>query len=158
MHSQNAAKWYQVESEQLGRSLTLQAAKLVAAPLSKNDQEEVEHYVSVVNQGMFVKGAVLFNELGVRYASQNERLSVVDMLKQNPVDPLVFVEDIVFEGDIIGYIKLVLDKQEITEHHRDFNKNQLMQSVLIIVLSIIVAALCTRLFYKMRTEYSPIQN
>ncbi|MFT6269710.1 MAG: putative membrane protein affecting hemolysin expression [Alphaproteobacteria bacterium] len=158
MHSQNAEKWYQVESEQLGRSLTVQAAKLIAAPLAQNDQEVLGHYVSVVNQGMFVKGAVLFNDLGVRYAQQDDRLSVVDMLKQSDIEPLVFVEDIIFEGNIIGYIKLVLDKQAITEHHRDFNKNQLSQSILMIVLSIVAAALATRLFYKLRNSYRLVDN
>ncbi|MFT4652403.1 MAG: putative membrane protein affecting hemolysin expression [Patiriisocius sp.] len=158
MHSQNAAKWYQVESEQLGRSLTLQAAKLIAAPLAKKDQEMLDHYVSVVNKGMFVKGAVLFDELGVRYAQQDDRLSVVDMLKQSDIEPLVFVEDIVFEGNIIGYIKLVLDKQAITEHHRNFNKNQLTQSILMIVLSFVAAALATRLFYKLRKSYQLVDS
>ena len=153
MHSQNAAKWYQVESEQLGRSLILQAAKLIAAPLAKDDEEMLMQYVAVINQGMFVKGAVLFDELGVRYAQDEDNLSVVDMVKENSVEPLVFVEDIVFEGNIIGYIKLLLDKQAITEHHRNFNKNQLSQSILMIILSIVAAALATRMFYKTRQRY-----
>jgi len=153
MHTQNAAKWYKVESEQLGRSLTLQAAKMVAAPLAKNDEELLAHYVTVVNQGMFVKGAVLFDESGVRYAQQEERLSIVEMMKQSDVEPLVFVEDIIFDGITIGYIKLILDKQAITAHHKAFNQNQLSQSILMIVLSIITAALATRLFYKVRDSY-----
>jgi membrane protein len=153
MHSQNAAKWYQVEAEQLGRSLTLQAASLMAAPLAKNDKEVLTHYVTVVNKGMFVTGAVLFDELGVRYAEQGDRLSVVDMLKKSDIEPLVFVEDIVFNDTIIGYIKLVLDKQAITEHHRNFNNNQFLQSILVIVLSMIAACLATRLVYKLRKSY-----
>lgn len=153
MHTQNAEKWYQVESEQLGRSLTLQAAKMVAAPLAKKDQDLLAHYVTVVNQGMFVKGAVLFDDLGVRYAQQEERLSIVEMMKQSDIEPLVFVEDIIFERNTIGYIKLVLDKQAITAHHRAFNQNQISQSILMIVLSIIAAALATRLFYKVRNSY-----
>ncbi len=158
MHTQNAEKWYQVESEQLGRSLTLQAAKLVAAPLAQEDQQVVEHYVNVVNQGMFVKGAVLFNESGERYAQQEERLSVVEIMKQTDIEPLVFVEDIVFEGETIGYIKLVIDKHAITLHHRQFNQNQLSQSILMIVLSIIAAALATRLFYKVRESYQIVES
>jgi uncharacterized membrane protein affecting hemolysin expression len=158
MHSQSAAKWYQVESEQLGRSLTLQAANLVAGPLAKEDDEVLKQYVHVVNQGMFVEGAILYDALGVRYANQEARLSVVGMLKKNDVEPLVFVEDIVFDGSVIGYIKLVLDKNAVTEHHRNFNKNQLLQSVLIIVLSIIVASLATRMFYKFRKSYRLVDS
>jgi uncharacterized membrane protein affecting hemolysin expression len=102
---------------------------------------------------MFVKGAVLFDESGVRYAQQEERLSIIEMMKQSDIEPLVFVEDIIYEGEIIGYIKLVLDRQAITAHHRTFNKNQLSQSILMIVLSIIASALATRLFYKLRNSY-----
>lgn len=153
MHSQNAAKWYEVESEQLGRSLTSQAARLVAAPLAQQNKDLLQHYVQVVNSGMFVKGAVLFDISGVRYDKQEKKLSVVDMIKQSDIAPLVFVEDIVFEGEIIGYIKLILDKQAITEHHRDFNQNQVSQSILTIVLSLIAATLATRIFYKLRYQY-----
>lgn len=158
MHIKNAAQWYQVESEQLGRSLTAQAAKLVAAPLAQQDQDLLAHYVTVVNQGMFVKGAVLFNENGERFANQEERLSVVDMLKQDNIEPLVFVEDIIFDGNTIGYIKLVLDKQAITKHHRAFNQNQISQTLLTIMLCMIAAVLVTRMVYKLRNNYKLMRD
>lgn len=153
MHTQSAAKWYQVESEQLGRSLSVQAAKLVAMPLVKEDQSQLSHYVTLINQGMFVKEAALFDELGVRYAQREEPLSIVQLMTQSDVEPLVFVEDIVYEGDTRGYIKLVLDKQAITAHHQEFNQNQLSQSILMVVLSIVAACLATRLFYTIRNSY-----
>lgn len=153
MHFENATKWYQVESEQLGRSLTLQAAKLIARPLANDDEETLNQYIAIVNQGLFVKGAVLFDDLGVRFDQKSEILSVVEMVKESANEPLVFVEDIVYEGNIIGYIKLLLDKRAVTEHHRVFNKNQFTQSLLIILLSLIAAGLTTRLFYKVRQSY-----
>ncbi len=153
MHSRNAQQWYEVESEQLGRSLTVQAAKLVAAPLAQQDQTLLKHYVKVINQGMFVTGAVLFDELGVRYAEQEERPTIINMMSKGDIQPLVFVEDIIFDDNTIGYIKLVLDQQEITKHHRNFNQNQLSQSILVIILSVVAAVLATRLFYKIRNSY-----
>lgn len=153
MHSRNAQQWYEVESEQLGRSLTVQAAKLVAAPLAQQDQTLLKHYVKVINQGMFVTGAVLFDELGVRYAEQEERPTIINMMSKDDMQPLVFVEDIIFDDNTIGYIKLVLDQQEITKHHRNFNQNQLSQSILVIILSVVAAVLATRLFYKIRNSY-----
>lgn len=158
MHHTNASNWYEVESEQLGRSLTIQASKLVAAPLAKGDQALLSSYVDVINQGMFVKGAVMYDQMGVRYAQQDERLSVIELLRQKNIEPLVFVEDIVFEDKTIGYIKLVLDKQAITQHHRIFNKNQLSQSILVIILSVVAAALGTRLFYKVRESYRLVDS
>lgn len=153
MHSRNADQWYAIESEQLGRSLTQQAAKLVAAPLANEDTELLDQYIELVNQGMFVQDAVMFNQFGVRYAQIGQRISVLDMLRTQDIEPLVFVEDIVYEGSIIGYIKLVLDKQAVTHHHRSFNRNQMSQTLLIVILCIIVAGLSTRLFYKARANY-----
>ncbi|MGB3725542.1 MAG: AhpA/YtjB family protein [Glaciecola sp.] len=153
MHTQNADKWYQIESEQLGRSLTQQAAKLVAAPLAKNDATLLEQYITLVSEGMFVQNAVMFDQLGIKYAQQEDQMGIVDMIKTSNIEPLVFVEDIIFDDNTIGYIKLVLDKQAVTHHHRVFNKNQLSQTVLVVVLSIILAGLVTRAFYKMRHQY-----
>ncbi|MDT0595803.1 AhpA/YtjB family protein [Glaciecola petra] len=153
MHVNNAQQWYQVESEQLGRSLTVQASKLLAAPLANNNQALLSEYIELINQGNFVKGAVMFDQMGIKYAQQQDPLSVVELVRQKDVEPLVFVEDIVFNGEIIGYIKLILDKQAITEHHQLFNQNQLQQSLLIIVLTIIVSGLIIRLFYKARENF-----
>lgn len=153
MHERNANQWYSVESEQVGRSLTQQAAKLVAAPLASEDEGLLAQYIELVNQGVFVQDAVLFNQFGVRYAQQETALSVLDIMRQQEIEPLVFVEDIVINGELIGYIKLVLDKQAVTHHHRSFNRNQMSQTILIVILSIICAGLATRLFYKMRESY-----
>ncbi len=153
MHNKNASQWYDIEAEQLGRSLTSQAARLVASPLSQQDEELLKHYVNVVNQGMFVKGAVLFDVSGARFDDSEEKLSMVNLVRQTDVEPLVFVEDIIVDEQIIGYIKLILDKQAITQHHRNFNQNQFSQSILMIVLTIVAAALATRIFYKVRDKY-----
>jgi len=153
MHERNANQWYSVESEQVGRSLTQQAAKLVAAPLASEDEDLLAQYIELVNQGVFVQDAVLFNQFGVRYAQQETALSVLNIMRQQEIEPLVFVEDIVINGELIGYIKLVLDKQAVTHHHRSFNRNQMSQTILIVILSIICASLATRLFYKMREGY-----
>lgn len=153
MHERNANQWYSVESEQVGRSLTQQAAKLVAAPLASEDEALLAQYIDLVNQGIFVQDAVLFNQFGVRYAQQETALSVLDIMREQEIEPLVFVEDIVSNGELIGYIKLVLDKQAVTHHHRSFNRNQMSQTILIVILSIICAGLATRLFYKMREGY-----
>lgn len=153
MHSQNASQWYEIEAEQLGRSLTIQAARLLSQPLSTEDEEVVTEYIKLINDGMFVEGAVVFNDRGVRLSDINSSLTVIDMLAQGNYSPLVFVEDIVYEGTILGYIKLVLNQEEITRHHEHFNRNQLTQSIMIILLAMIVAALATRLFYKVKRNY-----
>lgn len=148
MHVRNANQWYQIESEQLGRSLTQQAAKLVSGPLAKNDIDLVNQAIEVVNQGVFIQDAVIYDPKGVRFAREIESPSLLTLAQKMENEPLVFVEDIIDEGSIIGYIKLVLDKQAITKHHRDFNETQVFQSILLVVFALAIAFLITRIFYK----------
>ncbi|MFC4701837.1 hypothetical protein ACFO4O_16935 [Glaciecola siphonariae] len=154
MHAQNARQWYEIESEQLGRSLTVQAAKLLSQPLAGEDSIVVSNYIDMLNEGMFIEGAVVFDELGVKLSDTQDSFSVIDMVKQKDAEPLVFVEDIVYEGQTLGYVKLILNREEVTRHHRSFNRNQLTQSVLIILLAMIISMLVTRLFYKFKRRYS----
>ncbi|WP_371195785.1 hypothetical protein [Glaciecola sp. SC05] len=153
MHSQNAQQWYEIESEQLGRSLTIQAAKLLSQPIATGDEQVVSTYMDMLNQGMFIEGAVVFDDAGVRLLDAQDNFSIVTMIKESNYEPLVFVEDIVNDGQTLGYVKLILNREEITQHHQSFNRNQLSQSVLVIILAMIVSMLATRLFYKFKRNY-----
>jgi membrane protein len=153
MHSENARQWYEIESEQLGRSLTIQAARLLSQPLSQEDNELTQQYIALLNDGMFIEGAVVFDNLGVRISSINNAPSVVDMISQGNYAPLVFVEDIQHDGQTLGYIKLILNRDEIIRHHEQFNRSQFTQTLLVIVLAMLIAALATRLFYKVNRNY-----
>ncbi|MGQ8365069.1 AhpA/YtjB family protein [Glaciecola sp. 1036] len=154
MHSVNAQQWYQIESEQLGRGLTRQAAKMVAVPMENKQDDLLTYYVEVINQGRFVEGAVIFNKLGERINQPLGMMSVVDIISKKNTAPLVFVEDIVDSNNqVIGYIKLILNREEVTQHHRNFSQGQLSQTAVIIVLTVILSILLTRLFYKFRYRH-----
>jgi len=153
MHSQNAQQWYDIESEQLGRSLTIQAARLLSQPMALEDEQVVKEYIDMLNQGMFVEGAAVFDDAGVKLSDTQENLSIIKMINAEQSEPLVFVEDIVHDGQILGYVKLILNREETTQHHQSFNRNQLSQSILVIILAMIISMLATRLFYKLKRNY-----
>jgi membrane protein len=153
MHSQNAQQWYEIETEQLGRSLTLQAASLLSQPMASEDEVMISDYIDMLNKGMFIEGAVVFDDLGIKLSDTQDSVSIIDMVQERPYEPLVFVEDIIFEGQTLGYVKLILNREEITEHHLAFNRNQLTQTLLIIALAMIISMLITRLFYKIKRNY-----
>lgn len=153
MHSQNAQQWYEIESEQLGRSLTIQAAKLLSQPMAGEDNQVISTYIAMLNQGMFIEGAVVFDDAGVKLVDTQDDFSIVTMINEGQYEPLVFVEDIIHEDKTLGYVKLILNREEITQHHRSFNRNQLSQSVLVIILAMIISMLATRLFYKFKRSY-----
>lgn len=150
MHNTSAKAWYSIESEQLGRSLASQAARMLATPLANDDEQAIDAFVADIEAGGFVKGSALYDEQGKIIKSYNQDHSVVALFRIGTQQPLVFVEDIVADGKVVGYIKLVLDRQAVTEHHQVFTNSYLKSTLLTIVLTAICASLITRLFYKIR--------
>ncbi|MEM0911724.1 MAG: AhpA/YtjB family protein [Pseudomonadota bacterium] len=154
MQIQSATQWYEFESEQLGRSLTRQAAKLVSPSMQSSDQVVLETYIDKITDDDFIQATIIFTAEGIRINQQDESPSVVNMVSQTEYRPLIFVEDIIDDnGEILGYIKLILDREHVTHHHRIFVDNQLTQTVITMILTFIIAALITRLFYKFRYRH-----
>jgi membrane protein len=153
MHSKNANNWYSLESELLGRSLASQAARMLAGPMKNDDKESIENYVSTIETDSFVKGTSLYDQSGQTIKSFDENYSIIEAFRTLNQPPLIFVEDIVYDGKTIGYVKLLLDREAIIKHHKAFNRSQLLQTGLIILLTAICAMILTRLFYKVRANY-----
>jgi membrane protein len=153
MYDKNANEWYSLESEQLGRSLAAQASRMLAGPLQKDDQDSIETYVSTIEIDSLVKGTSLYDHTGKTIKSFDENYSIVEQFRVLKQPPLIFVEDIIYEGKTIGYVKLLLDRDAIIKHHKAFNRTQFMQTGLIMLLTAICAMILTRLFYKIRANY-----
>jgi membrane protein len=153
MYDKNANKWYSLESEQLGRSLAAQASRMLAGPLQKDDQDSIENYVSTIEIESLVKGTSLYDHTGKTIKSFDENYSIVEQFRVLEQPPLIFVEDIIYDGKTIGYVKLLLDRESIIKHHKAFNRSQFMQTGLLMLLTAICAMILTRLFYKIRANY-----
>ena len=153
MYTKNAYEWYSLESEQLGRSLAAQAARMLASPMQSGDDQSIESYVDTIETDSFVKGTSLYDEQGKTIKSFDEDYSIIEQFRVLNEPPLIFVEDIVHEGKTIGYVKLVLDRDSIIQHHRAFTQSQLIQTALIMFLTAVCAIILTRLFYKVRANY-----
>lgn len=153
MHNKNANEWYSLESEQLGRSLAAQASRMLAGPLQRDDQDSIETYVSTIETDSLVKGTSLYDQTGKTIKSFDENYSIIEQFRVLDQPPLIFVEDIIYDGKTIGYVKLLLDREAIIKHHKAFNRTQLIQTGLIMLLTAICAIILTRLFYKVRANY-----
>jgi membrane protein len=153
MHNKNAQQWYSYESEQLGRSLATQAARMLAGPLVNDDREAIDSYVQNIEVDSFIKGTALYDNKGRTIKSFDNDYSVVQQFRIEETKPLIFIQDIIHNDEVVGYLKLILDREAIIQHHQSFNKTQLMQTVLIICLTAVCAMLLTRLFYKIRNRY-----
>ena len=153
MYTKNAYEWYSLESEQLGRSLAAQAARMLSSPMQSGDEQSIESYVDTIETDSFVKGTSLYDQHGKTIKSFDDDYSILEQFRVLNEPPLIFVEDIVHDGKTIGYVKLVLDRDSIIQHHRAFTKSQLIQTALIMFLTAVCAIILTRLFYKVRANY-----
>jgi membrane protein len=153
MYTKNAYEWYSLESEQLGRSLAAQAARMLSSPMQSGDEQSIESYVDTIETDSFVKGTSLYDQHGKTIKSFDDDYSIIEQFRVLNEPPLIFVEDIVHDGKTIGYVKLVLDRDSIIQHHRAFTKSQLIQTALIMFLTAVCAIILTRLFYKVRANY-----
>ena len=153
MHTKNTYDWYSLESEQLGRSLASQAARMLATPLSNQDLSSIDNYVNTIETDSFVKGTSLFDQHGKVIQSFDEQYSVIKQFRVLNEPPLIFVEDIVHDGKTIGYVKLLLDRDSIIAHHKSYTQTQLTQTILVMILTALCAIILTRLFYKVKANY-----
>ena len=153
MYTKNAYELYSLESEQLGRSLAAQAARMLSSPMQSGDEQSIESYVDTIETDSFVKGTSLYDQHGKTIKSFDDDYSILEQFRVLNEPPLIFVEDIVHDGKTIGYVKLVLDRDSIIQHHRAFTKSQLIQTALIMFLTAVCAIILTRLFYKVRANY-----
>lgn len=159
MHSQNAQSWYNFESEQLGRSLAAQGARMLALPVANDDKEAIAAYVSKINADDFITGSALYDAQGKSIMSSSDQdYSMLSLFRVSQEQPLVFIEDIVLDDNVVGYVKLVLDREMVIKHHQEFNQNQLLQTLMIMFLTAIFAALLTRLYYKIKANYHALQD
>ncbi len=154
MQSQSVNQWYEFESEQLGRSLARQASKLIAPSMVSPEEKALDEYIAMITNDDFVQTAMIFSADGQRLHQTKAAPSIVSMVSQTAYRPLVFVEDITSSnGEILGYLKLILDREQVTSHHRAYVNNQLIQTIITVVLTFIIAALTTRIVYKFRYRH-----
>jgi membrane protein len=126
---------------------------MLSSPLQKGDIESIENYVSTIETDSFVKGASLYDEVGKTIKSFDENYSIIEEFRRLDQPPLIFIEDILYEDKTIGYVKLLLDREAIIQHHKAFNQSQLMQTGLIMLLTALCAAILTRIYYKVKASY-----
>lgn len=148
--SEHSLNWHSKQINQLGVSLSSLSGNVLISSLLEIDSEKLSQQLNYIIADPHVAGASLFDNKGRMLADNNSALSVVAAYKSNAISPLVFVQNITHNEQIIGYLSIILKKEKVMAFHNEY-QNQLNQQIqMLMILSAIAGILITRAFYKVR--------
>lgn len=148
--SEHAANWHTKQTNQLGDSLSILSAKILKSSLLAADTEALSQQLDYIASDPHVSAASLFDNKGRLLADNNKASSVVAAFKLKAISPLVFVQKIVHQEQVIGYLSIILKEEQVMAYHNDYQHQFNQQVKMLMLLAAIAGILITRAFYKVR--------
>ncbi|WP_339725202.1 hypothetical protein [uncultured Paraglaciecola sp.] len=148
--SEQSQNWHSKQANQLGVSLSTLAANILISSLLENESEKLSQQLSYIVADPHVASVSLFDNKGRVLADNNQTSSVVAAYKLRTITPLVFVQSITYNQQIIGYLSIVLKEKEVMAYHSEYQKQLNQQVQMLMILAAIGGILLTRAFYKVR--------
>jgi membrane protein len=148
--SEQSLNWHTKQANQLGVSLSSLSGKILVSSLLENNSEKLSQQLNYIAADPHVAGVSLFDDKGRLLADNNSATSVVAAYKLNTISPLVFVQKIIHEQQIIGYVSIILKEKEVMAYHSEYQSQLNQQVQMLMILAGIAGLLITRAFYKVR--------
>lgn len=148
--SEQSLNWHSKQANQLGVSLSSLSGNILISSLLENDSEKLSKQLNYISADPHVAGVSLFDNKGRVLADNNSAASVVAAYKLNTISPLVFVQNITHEQQVIGYLSIILKEKEVMAYHSEYQKQLNQQVQMLMILAAIAGILITRAFYKVR--------
>ena len=150
LSTEQARNWHDKQANQLGRSLSLIATKMLTSSLINNDNETTTQQLGYLVDDPHVSGVALYNHKGQLLDERKSGTSVLASFRLENKAPLVFVQNISAEGQIYGYLRLMIDEEKVMQYHSEYQKQLTQQVQVLMLLAAAGAILLTRIFYKLR--------
>jgi membrane protein len=148
--SEQSLNWHSKQANQLGVSLSSLSGNILISSLLKNNLDQLSQQLNFIAADQHVAGVTLFDNKGRVLSDNNSTLSVVDAYKANAISPLVFVQNITHNDQIIGYLSIILKGKKVMAYHSEYQKQLNQQVQMLMILAAIAGILVTRAFYKVR--------
>ncbi|MFQ3192057.1 MAG: membrane protein [Paraglaciecola sp.] len=148
--SEQSLNWHSKQADQLGVSLSSLSGNILMSSLLKNDLDELGQQLNFIAADPHVAGVTLFDDKGRVLSDNSATLSVVDAYKANIISPLVFVQNILHDQQVIGYLSIILKEKKVMAYHSEYQKQLNQQVQMLMILAAIAGILITRAFYKVR--------
>ena len=148
--SEQSLNWHSKQANQLGVSLSSLSGKILISSLLQNDSKALRQQLGYIVSDPHVAGVSLFDNKGRILADNNATLSVIAAYKSKGISPLVFVQNITYNEQTIGFLSIVLKEKEVMAYHSEYQKQLNQQLQMLMILAAIAGILFTRAFYKFR--------
>ncbi|GAA6184378.1 MULTISPECIES: AhpA/YtjB family protein [Alteromonadaceae] len=153
LNTDQSQNWHNNQSTQLGRSLAKFTADLIAPHLQQKQNEQILSYINLLSKDKHVAGVSVYNRNGEVVESNEQNASVLASFLLEDEFPLVFVEEVVLDDNVLGYVRLLLDKQQVMLFHREYQNQIYKQLLVLMLLAGLVGLLITRAYYKLRFRH-----
>lgn len=158
INSDQSENWRNNQASQLGNSLTVLSGQMIVSAILQNDLDLMTEQLKFIAQDPHVHSAMLYNHKGQLLTGNQSSSSVVDAFKLKSPKPLVFVEDILHEKKTIGYLRLMLNEDDVMAYHSAYQLQLYQQVIVLMLLAGVVGILIARAFYKIKLKHSQKQQ
>ncbi len=148
--SEQSLNWHSKQANQLGVSLSSLSGNILIDSLLEKNSQKLSRQLSYIAADPHVANVSLFDNKGRMLADENSESSVVSAYKSNTIAPLVFVQNITHDEQIIGYLSIMLKEKKVMAYHSEYQKQLNQQLQMLMILAAIAGILITRAFYKVR--------
>jgi membrane protein len=148
--SEQSLNWHSKQANQLGVSLSSLSGNILIDSLLEKNSQKLSRQLSYIAADPHVANVSLFDNKGRMLADENSESSVVSAYKSNTIAPLVFVQNITHNEQIIGYLSIILKEKKVMAYHSEYQKQLNQQLQMLMILAAIAGILITRAFYKVR--------
>ncbi|WP_052154980.1 AhpA/YtjB family protein [Aliiglaciecola lipolytica] len=153
LNTEQSQNWHNNQASQLGRSLAKYTADIIAPHLQEQQNTQILNYLDLLTKDSHVAGVSVYNRRGEVIESNEQNSSVLANFLIEDDFPLVFVEEIVLDDKILGYIRLMLDEKQVMLFHAEYQNQIYKQLLVLMLLAGLVGLLITRAYYKVRFRH-----
>ncbi|MDU0354392.1 AhpA/YtjB family protein [Paraglaciecola aquimarina] len=119
-------------------------------PIRNKNNEKLNQQLTFILADKHVLAASVYDEKGKILAGNKVGASVVATYKLDDDAPLVFVQSIQYQGNIIGYLRIMLKEDKVMQYHSEYQVQLYQQLIVLMVLAGVAGILVARVFYKFR--------
>ena len=153
LSTDSAQNWHDKQANQLGRSLSVHGAKVIASPLQQRDMEAIDKKLQYLTDDPHVESASIYDNKGKLVLSSAKQPWLLNVLHNDRGAPLVFVQEVILEQKTIGYLRLLLKEQEVMRFHEDYQRQIFEQILVLTLIAGAAGLLIARAFYKFRYRH-----
>ena len=150
LNTGQSAEWHNKQSTQLGRAIVSYAADVLAPLIQQNDSVGIAKQLSTLTNDSHILGASIYDQKGVVLDSNEQNVSVLASFLLDEKPPLVFIQEVRYEQKTLGYLRLMLDEQQVMTFHSDYQTQLYKQVIVLMMLAGLLGILIARSYYKIK--------